>query len=79
MDTLTFPEKMDLVRLMVELRQAPPLGIVGLLEIRNLLANLFPEFSAVRDDELDELIHEYATSLGQQWTETIEPDLDETP
>lgn len=63
---LTFEQRVDLIRLMAELRQAPPLGIVGLLEIRNLLSNLFPEFDTIRDGELDDLIQEYAAALGRQ-------------
>lgn len=77
---LSFEQKLDLIRLMVELRQAPPLGVVGLLELRNLLSDLFSEFAAVRDAELDDLIREYADSLASSVGEVpSDVDFDSNP
>lgn len=50
---LTFDERVRLVELMMALRQNPPIGVVGLIETRNLLSLLFPEYAAIRDEDLD--------------------------
>lgn len=59
----TFDERLSLMRLMIELRQLQPWGIVGVLETRNMFANLFDEFAAVRDSELDELVERMAEAM----------------
>ena len=64
---LTFDEKERLVRLFMELRQ-PPFGIIGMLETRNLVARLFEDFAEVRDEDVDELIKQYAQDLSQNYT-----------
>lgn len=45
------------IRLLAELR---PQTVVGLMELRNSLSQIFPEFSEIRDSELDDLIIEIA-------------------
>jgi hypothetical protein len=74
---LKFEQKLDLVRLMMELRDSPSLAVVGLLELRNLLSNLFPDFAAVRDQELDTLLLDYAESLAAATENLTQADDDE--
>jgi hypothetical protein len=62
---MTIDQKFVLMNLAIQLRSATPIGVLGLLEIRNLFANLFEEFAEVRDSELDELIEAYARSMSE--------------
>lgn len=52
----TLSDRLDVARLFGDLRSAAPVGAIGLLEFRNMLANLFPWFEEVRDEELDEAL-----------------------
>lgn len=54
-----------LARLFSDLQQR---GTIGLLELRNMLGNLFEEFASVRDDELDALIVEFAQLGGDPYS-----------
>lgn len=66
---LTFSERMDLVKLLlIELRQ-PPFGLIGMIESRNLIARLFPDFAEVRDQDVDDIIKQYANDTSQQYTD----------
>lgn len=61
-----FDQRIALAKTLNEFRHSPPMGAVGLVEFRNLLAFLFPEFDAVRDEELDDLIRGYVSETMQQ-------------
>lgn len=63
-DDLTFSERLELVKAFSELRNQPPIGAIGLLEFRDFLGSLFPEFADVRNTEIDELIDRYSQSLN---------------
>lgn len=63
-DDLTFDERLKLIKTFHELRNAPPIGAIGLLEFRDLLAALFPEFADVRNPEIDGLIDSYSESIN---------------
>jgi hypothetical protein len=74
MDTieLNVEERFALVRLMMELRQAPPIGVVGLIETRNLLARLFPDFAVIRDQDIDTIFELHARDLAESQSEDDE-------
>jgi len=57
MAELTFDEKERLIRLLMEIRNN---GMIGMLEVRNVLGRLFEDFEAVRDGDVDELIRQLA-------------------
>lgn len=61
--SLSVEQRIELVRLANDLRQSAPVGVVGLLELRNLLGNMFPEFEAVRDEDIDQDLVNYIASL----------------
>lgn len=73
MEELEFSQKVTLMKLVMELRQSGPVGIVGLLESRDLFASLFPEFGEVRDSELDDMIRDYAATLGMKDSPELQP------
>lgn len=60
---LSFSERLSLVKAFSELRNQPPVGAIGLVEFRDLLANLFPEFGAVRNETIDEFLNGYANEM----------------
>ena len=63
----TVQDKLALLRLANELRGATfgP-AVVGLIEMRNLLSLLFPEFNNVRDEELDNALKAYVEQFSKK-------------
>lgn len=74
-EELTFEEKIRLVEMFMDLRSTPPFGVVGLMELRNLVEELFPVFSKVRDTELDESLDSYIQSVMEPPAAPREPGL----
>lgn len=62
---MTFDEKERLVRLLVDIRNQ---GMIGMLEVRNVLARLFEDFEVVRDPDLDDLIRQLAAEHSGNYT-----------
>lgn len=74
---LSFEQKVELVRLFMELRQPTfGVGLVGMVETRNLLSRLFPDFEAVRDGDVDELFRQYAQDMQGKYTNPDQLQLD---
>lgn len=66
---LSFEQRVELVRLFMEIRQPTfGVGLVGAIETRNLLSRLFPDFEAVRDQDVDELFKQYAQDMQDKYT-----------
>lgn len=75
--SLSFEQKVELVRLFMEIRQPTfGVGLVGAIETRNLLSRLFPDFEAVRDTDVDELFKQYAQDLQGKYTHPDQLQLD---
>lgn len=62
---LMFDEKIALMKLIMELREPRPIGVVGLKESRDLLAALFPQFKLIRDSDLDKALDNLALESSE--------------
>ena len=74
---LSIKESFELIHLMMDLRQSAPIGVVGTIETRNLLARLFPDFEAIRDQDVDSDFRKYAESLNKSLDDNLEQDSDD--
>ena len=76
--TMTFDDKVAPVRLFQELREPTfGMGLVGYLEMRKLMAVLFPEFQEVYDEGVDEQITRYANEQASHYSNPDQLHLDE--